>query len=165
MSISLLNIINEEVENFNQSEYLKWKRNNVTVRGISELGKENGGMGKYGSGLYTVPLSNKQMARQYGKIYFVVNAKPKNPKVVDDVNRAEMFLQNLINDWCKKNNLDYDPNEFYKNTNIKDEMLRLGYDGLLIKGREMVNYSPDENDIRYYENENQLIQYYENMIL
>jgi hypothetical protein len=39
------------------------------------------------------------------------------------------------------------------------EMIKLGYDGLIIKGREMVNYKPSE-DVRYFEDENQLEMYY-----
>ena len=149
------------IENERRQDYLKWKRKNVTLRGISELGKENGGMGKYGSGLYTASLGNKQMAKEYGKVYFVLNAIPKTPKVVDDTNRAEMFMQDIINNWCKARGMSYNSNKFYDETNVRDEMLKLGYDGLIIKGREMVNYTPPE-DIRYYENEEQLEMYYYN---
>jgi hypothetical protein len=42
---------------------------------------------------------------------------------------------------------------------MEDEMLKLGYDGLIIKGREMVNYTP--KDIKYFKNENDLQRYYE----
>lgn len=42
-------------------------------------------------------------------------------------------------------------------------MLDLGYDGLVIKGREMVNYKP--KDVLYFENEDQLKKYYENNIM
>ena len=55
------------------------KRDNVTVRGIKEIGKHNGVFGSYGEGLYTAPLSNAKYARGYGKLYFVVGAKPKHP--------------------------------------------------------------------------------------
>jgi len=44
--------------------------------------------GSFGKGLYTVPLSNKSMAKQYGKVYFVVFAKPLKPKIVSTVNHA-----------------------------------------------------------------------------
>jgi hypothetical protein len=47
-------------------------------------------------------------------------------------------------------------------TTIKDEMLKLGYDGIEIKGREMVNYTPE--DIMFFQNERQLIMYYENQV-
>lgn len=33
-------------------------------------------------------------------------------------------------------------------------MLKLGYDGIIIKGREMVNYKP--KDILYFKNEDEL---------
>jgi hypothetical protein len=42
-------------------------------------------------------------------------------------------------------------------------MMRLGYDGLVIQGREMVNYDPPE-DVLYFETENELIGYYEDVI-
>jgi hypothetical protein len=42
-------------------------------------------------------------------------------------------------------------------------MKNIGYDGLVIKGREMVNYSPPDN-VKYFNNENQLIQYYEDFV-
>ena len=150
------------IENENRQDYLKWKRKNVTLRGIGgELGEENKGMANYGSGLYTAFLGNKEMAREYGKVYFVLNAIPKNPKIVYSVNGAEMFIQDTINNWCKKRGMSYNSNKFYDETNIKDEMLSLGYDGLVIKGREMVNYTPPEN-VMYFENEEQLEMYYYN---
>lgn len=142
------------------SEYKKWKKNNVMVRGISSdstLDVANGSGARFGSGLYMAPLSNKVMAKNYGTVYFVVNGKPKNPKVFKDANLAEIWIQqNLIfNKW--KNS-----REFEANTSIKDEMLKLGYDGIEIKGRETVNFTPE--DVRYYSNENQLIQHYEHYV-
>jgi hypothetical protein len=38
------------------------------------------------------------------------------------------------------------------------EMLKLGFDGLIIKGREMVHYNP--KDILYFKTEEELINYY-----
>jgi hypothetical protein len=146
--------LNESVE-----EYSKWKRKNVSLRGIKELGKTNEVYGSFGKGLYTVPLSNKAMAKQYGDVYFVVNAIPQKPKIVDSLNNAEILRQKLVNDFCKKNNKDYDTRFFEANTTMEDEMLNLGYDGLIIKGREMVNYSP--NNIKYFKTENELQRYYE----
>jgi hypothetical protein len=141
--------------------YSKWKRKNVTLRGIKELGKENEVYGSYGKGLYTVPLSNKGMAKQYGDVYFIVNAIPKTPKVVDSLNNAEIFRQNLVNNFCKKHGKNYSLTFFEENTSIKDEMLKLGYDGLIIKGREMVNYTPQ--DIKYFKTEYELERYYESL--
>jgi hypothetical protein len=146
--------INETIE-----EYSKWKRKNVTLRGIKELGKPNEVYGSFGKGLYTVPLSNKSMARQYGDIYFIVNAIPKNPKVVQNLNDAEILRYKLIDKYCKENNVNYSLSFFENNTSMENEMIKLGYDGLIIKGREMVNYKP--NDIKYFRTENELQRYYE----
>ena len=147
--------------NESNEEYSKWKRNNVTLRGIKELGKANEVYGSFGKGLYTVPLSNKSMARQYGDIYFIVNAIPKNPKVVQTLNDAEIFRYKLIDKYCKDNNVDYSLSFFEKNTSMDIEMIKLGYDGFVIKGREMVKYKP--NDIKYFKTENELIEYYNNL--
>jgi len=161
MNYNLLSIINEEIEKFDRSEYLRWKRKNITLRGIKNYGEENNVYGSWGKGLYTVPLSNKSMAKEYGNIYFVIGAIPQKPKIVQSVNAAEMLRQDLINKFCKENNVKYDPSYFEKNTSIEEQMIKQGYDGIIIKGREMVNFTPDNDEIRYFSNENQLIQYYE----
>jgi len=163
----IVSIINEEIQDFNRSEYLKWKRQNVTIRGVQELGKENNGMASFGQGLYTAALSNRELARKYGKVYFVVGAIPKHPKVVNTWNDAEIFIQNVVMRYGKEKGInDYfdAKKDFDSKTNVRDEMLRIGYDGLVIRGREMVNYTPNEDQIRYFENENQLIQYYEDFV-
>jgi hypothetical protein len=139
--------------------FLAWKRKNVTLRGIKEIGKYNGVYGSFGNGLYTVPLSNKSMAKQYGKVYFVVNAIPTKPKIVQTLNDAEIYRQKLIDNYCKDHNKEYSESYFKTNTTIEDEMIKLGYDGLIIKGREMVNYNPQ--NILYFETENELKRYYE----
>ena len=170
MNNNLIYIINEVISNFNQNEYLKWKRKNVTIRGIREVGEENGGSAMLGRGLYTAFLSNKDLAKQYGKIYFVVGAIPKKPKIFNTLNEWEIWSYNtLIYNYLKNNNLlddkKYgDKRIFFNQTTIEDEMQKLGYDGVVIKGREIVNYTPDENNIRYFEYEHQLIQYYEIVI-
>jgi len=41
-------------------------------------------------------------------------------------------------------------------------MLNIGYDGLIIKGREMVNYIP--KDIKYFKNETELQLYYKTLL-
>jgi len=140
-------------------EYSTWKRKNVTLRGIKELGKDNEVYGSFGKGLYTAPLSNKAMAKQYGELYFVVNGIPKKPKIVDSLNNAELLRQTLINNYCKKNNVKYSSSFFDKNTTMDVEMINNGFDGLIIKGREIVNYKPE--NIKYYKTENELIRYYE----
>lgn len=154
---SLIVALNEATDN-----YLSWKRNNVTCRGIKEVGNDNGVHGSFGKGLYTTPLSNKAMAKQYGTLHFVVNAIPKNPKVVNSLNDAEMLRQRLVNDFCKKNGVDYDMRFFEQNTSIEKEMLNLGFDGLIIKGREMVNYAP--SNVVYFKDEMQLKNYYNTVI-
>ena len=68
----------------------------------------------------------------------------------------------LVNDFCKAHGKNYRLSFFEENTTMEKEMLALGYDGLIIKGREMVNYSPQ--DIKYFENENMLGSYYESTI-
>lgn len=145
------NLINE-----NTDYYKKWKKANVMLRGIStsELDGFNGAVARFGDGLYMAHLGNKSMAKGYGKVYFVVNGLPKNPKIFSNVNQAEIWIQREIKYKKYKNIRD-----FNEHTSIKDEMIKLGYDGLEIKGREVVNYTP--KDVKYFSNENQLIQYYE----
>lgn len=145
--------LNETIEH-----YSLWKRRNVTLRGIKELGKDNNVYGSFGRGLYTVPLSNKSMAKEYGEVYFVVNAVPKNPKVVQTLNDAEIFRYNLINKFCEENSREYRISFFEEKTTLEDEMIKLGYDGLIIKGREMVNYKPE--NIKYFRTENELKEFY-----
>ena len=142
--INISRIIREEFNNFNRGEYLSWKRKNVTLRGIKELGYDNGVFGSFGKGLYTTPLSNRSMAKGYGKVYFVVNGKPIKPKVVNNLNEAEIWRYNLIYNFCKENGEEYSLRYFEDNTSIEKEMLDLGYDGLVINGREMVNYKPKD---------------------
>lgn len=148
-------------EDFDRRAFLKWKRDNVTYRGIKELGKYNEVYGSFGKGLYTAPLSNKSMAKSYGKLYYVVGGKPENPMVVSDLNRAEILRQTLVTDFCKEHGKGYDTSFFEQNTSMDKELMKKGYDGLIIKGREMVNYKPDEDKIRYFETDNQLEMYYE----
>lgn len=158
----ILSEIKYTIKEDDRKEYLNWKRKNVTLRGINDSTDENGyngGGASFGSGLYTAFLSNKSLAKGYGKVYFVLNAIPKHPKIVDTWNNAEIFTQNVVNNWCKKNGLSYEPNEFYKKTNLRDEMISLGYDGLIIKGREMVNYTPPDNVV-YFKSEAQLYNYF-----
>lgn len=160
MKIETLKLIIENV--INDTNYKKWKKNNVTYRGIKNLNSDNGVFGSFGKGLYTVPLSNKSMAKQYGDLYYVVNSYPKNPKVVQSLNNAELVRQDLIYTYCKINGVEYSANYFNNNTSMEAEMIKLGYDGLIIKGREIVNYTP--SNIMYFKTEDDLINYYENKI-
>lgn len=157
---------NIETNGYNHYEYLSWKRKNVTLRGITEVGEENNGGAMLGDGLYSAYLSNRELARKYGKVYYLVNAKPKNPKKFNTLNECEVWLHNMYINTLEKNNIEYDRlsanDTFFKFTNIKDEMLKLGYDGIDIKGREMVNYTP--KDVLYFSTEQQLKNYYLTLI-
>lgn len=142
------------------ADYKKWKRDNVTYRGISEdsVDGENGGMAMLGQGLYSVPASNKAMARKYGKLVMLVNAKPKNPKIFNTLNDWEIWFQyNVVFPISKAKGKDY-PDGRDVNS-ISEEMMKRGYDGVVIKGREIVNYKPE--DVRYYYNERQLEMHYD----
>jgi hypothetical protein len=168
---NIVDIIKEEitnvmVEDYNHANYLRWKRQNVTIRGIQELGKENNGMASFGQGLYTAALGNKELARKYGKVYFVVGAIPKHPKIVNTWNDAEIFVQNVVMQYGKEKGInDYfdAKRDFDVKTNVREEMLKLGYDGLVIRGREMVNYTPPDN-VLYFSDEYELINYYRHNI-
>jgi hypothetical protein len=162
-SLNKISGINENLTNESLDDYSKWKRKNVTLRGIKKNDShENDGMAKYGQGLYTAFLGNRSMAREYGDVYFVVNAIPKKPKIVNSVNEAEIFLQELVTNYCKKHNVPRSNYYFSDNTTIAKEMQKLGYDGLIIKGREIVNYKPE--NAKYFKTENELRDYYENLI-
>ena len=155
------NIISEELIKLSP-DFKSWKRKNITLRGIKNFGQDNGIYGSYGKGLYTVPLSNKPMAKSYGKVYYVLNAIPKNPKIVYNLNDAEIFKQKLVAKFCNDNNVDYSFNYFEKYTSMDIEMIKLGFDGLIIKGREMVNYKPQ--NILYFENDLELENYYNTFV-
>lgn len=148
---------------FNQKEYLRWKRKNVTFRGMAQKGVENGVSARFGDGLYQSYLSNKSFARTYGTVYFVVNGRGKNPKVVQSPNAAEIFIQNIQMKYCKEHNLER-LSYFYDHTTVKGEMLKLGFDSLDISGCEIVNYTPDMNKIKYFRTEEELKDYYQNTV-
>jgi hypothetical protein len=158
----------KEPENIDEADasrkdYLSWKRKNVTLRGISNVGGDNGGFASYGQGLYSAFLGNREMAKQYGNVYFLVNAIPKHPKILNSVNDAEIFLQQVVTNYCKEHGVPRS-NQFFSNeTTVADEMQRLGYDGLVIRGREMVNYAPPKNVV-YFKTEDELERYYDVVI-
>lgn len=154
--MKLKQILNE----FDDHAYKKWKRDNVTYRGVNQdvQGSRSSILGK---GLYTAPSSNKSFAKSYGQLHFVVNAIPKKPKVFNDLNSWEIwFYNNLVAKFSD------DPNypeirEFNKKTTIENEMKKLGFDGVIIKGREMVSYDPE--DVRMFKSETELRSYYESI--
>ncbi len=136
-------------------DYKSWKRKNVTYRGMGEVGVENGGSAILGAGLYSAALSNKSMAKGYGELYFAVNARPKNPLKFKTLNQWEIFLGNtLVRDAGYKSKRD-----FNAATDIKTEVEKLGYDGVEILGREIVNYKPE--DVRYFKTEQEVQNYFE----
>lgn len=137
-------------------EYLSWKRKNVSIRGIAKFGELNKGGASMGEGLYTACLSNKEMARKYGKVYFVVNARPKKPLKFRNFWQWEIYLQNLM--IKVTGDQFYKVKDFYDKTTIKDEIQKLGYDGIEIVGREYVIYDP--KDILYFDNEKELEEYF-----
>lgn len=145
-----------------RSEYLKWKRKNVTIRGVKKLGEENSAGAMLGDGLYTAFLSNKSLAKEYGKVYFVVGAIPKNPKVFSSLNNWEIWFYNtLVYQFSKEQGKERpDKRDFNSKTTIQTEMMKLGYDGVVITGREMVNYTPNVDEIKYFETDSELEDYY-----
>lgn len=150
-------------EVYKDREYLKWKRKNITLRGVKEIGVENNAGAMLGRGLYTAFLSNKSLAKEYGSVYFVLGAIPKNPKVFNTLNDWEIWFYNtLVYQYSKENGKEYpDKRDFNAKTTIEDEMIKLGYDGIVIKGREIVNFKPIEDEIFYFRTENELKQFYE----
>ena len=157
----ILKSINEFNSTFNKTEYLSWKRKNVTIRGMKDSSQPNNAGNMLGKGLYTTFLSNKSMTKQYGDTYFVVNAYPKKPKVFNTLNEWEIWFQNnLVFKYSKKLGKEYpDIRDFNNSTSIEEEMMNLGYDGIIIKGREIVNFKPSD-DVKYYKTENELINHY-----
>lgn len=154
-NIEYSEIIEEKSE---LADYFKWKRKNVTYRGVrEETDKPNStASGILGRGLYTTPNSNKSMSKEYGDLYFVINGRPKNPKIFDSINKWEIwFQQNLLSKY------NFDLKDFNKNTTIENELLSLGYDGAEISGREIVNYKPE--NVKYFKTENEVKNYFESL--
>ena len=164
--MNLRSVIRETLsEEYSHSNYLKWKRKNVTIRGAKEQGEENNAGAMLGRGLYTAALSNKELAKQYGKVFFVVNAIPKNPKVFNTLNDWEIWFYNtLVFNYSKAKGKEFpDKRDFNASTTIEAELIKMGYDGIVIKGREMVNFKPSE-EVRYFSDEYDLKRYYTNTI-
>lgn len=164
--LAIKNILSENFEvsrNKTIEEYSKWKRKNVTLRGMKQTGVDNGVVGSWGKGYYTVPLSNRAMAKQYGDVYFIVNAIPQKPKIVNSVNDAEILRYELIEKFCKDNGLEKHHFPFYyeNGRSMEKDLLEMGYDGFVIKGREMVHYKPE--NIKVFKTEIGLKEYYESL--
>ncbi len=144
--------------------YRKWRKANVSYRGTkadSPLDGVNEYDGVMGKGLYTTPLSNKSMAKGYGTMYIMVGAIPKKPLMMRSINDWEIWSQKMM---AKANGDPSGPanqNKFFKNHTIEDEVQKLGYDGVIITGREMVLYDPDNHDIRFFKTESEVEDWYE----
>lgn len=148
-----------EASDPDRKEYLRWKKANVSLRGLSNgVGKENGGMARMGSGLYTAALSNAKMARGFGKLHYVVNGVPRKPKVLWDMNAWEVFRYNELVKPKYKDTRDFDDH-----TDIATEMLARGFDGVVVSGREMVNYAPPD-DVMYFTDEQGVRDYWERAV-
>jgi pentatricopeptide repeat protein len=159
-----IKFINENL-NESRSEFLAWKRKNVTIRGMKEVGKYNNGGAMLGDGLYTAALSNKDLAKKYGNVYFVVNAKPKHPKIFNTLNDWEIWEYNtMIYNYCREHDVEPSKRTFLEMTSIKDELMKLGYDGVVIKGREIVNFTPGD-DVMYFKTESELENYYNYVVI
>jgi hypothetical protein len=114
-------------------------------RGIGEnLYHENDMALSYGKGLYTAALSYKPLAKQYGTVYAVVGGVPKKPKQFQNLNSSQIFRQHYGDDAEV----------------MKKALIEEGYDGLEIKGREMVNYNPPK-DLKFFKTEKQLKDYFD----
>lgn len=133
---------------YTRKEYLKWKRQNVTLRGVKDRHQTNGVYPSFGSGLYTAHLSNRAMAKQYGKVYFVMGARPSNPYKFQYLGNVKQFRHEHGGGDGEK---------------MREYLLANGFDGIEIPGREMVNYTPPD-DIRMFETERELEAFYRDYI-
>ena len=162
--VDLSLLIKEALDEFDRRVYLAWKRKNVSFRGIREHGQENGAGATLGRGLYTAALSNKSMSREFGEVFFVVNAVPKRPKIFDSPNQWEIwFYHELVRKFQSPEDRFPDKNNFFRHTTIEDEMRKMGFDGIIIKGREMVNFDPPPN-VEYFRDEEQVRSYWRSKV-
>lgn len=142
--------------------YRKWRKSHVSYRGSKEenpldgIDEYDGVMGK---GLYTTALSNKSMAKGYGTRWIMVNAIPQKPLVFKSINGWEIWLQKLMMDVLNSDTPNQ--NKFFEKTTIEDEVKKLGYDGVIITGREMVLYDPNDKDVRFFKTEREVEDWYE----
>lgn len=159
-----------------EADYRKWRRENVTYRGYSGYSplrpnSDETGMifTKFGAGLYSTPISNKSLIKSYGgKTAILVGAKPKKPLVFNSLNEAEIWVQQLMLKVIGVKSVEEWPDNFEEQfrakTTIEDEVKKLGYDGIIVKGREMVLYDPQDKDVRWFEDERQLETYYDTLV-
>ena len=125
----------------------------MTIRGI---GKNYGGE-MLGRGLYSAFLSNRDLAKQYGDVVFVLGGYPDHPLVFGGLNEWEIWSQRLKIKFSKEGGHDY--RDYSKYRDLTEDIMALGYDGVVIKGREMVNYVP--KNVMFFDNEFELEKFYE----
>jgi hypothetical protein len=131
-----------------RKEFLRWKRKHVSLRGLTNPPDvENGGMARFGQGIYSAALSYKSLARKYGKVFFVVNARPLKPRKFKTCNDLEIYLQSIPYDDIPKFCIEH------------------GYDGWEVTGREYIRFNPDGKgsmveNVLYFQNEEALYNYW-----
>jgi len=157
-------VLNEAMD----PNYRKWRKNNVSYRGSRKDDPLDGideYDGKFGKGLYSTPSSNKTMTKDYGTRFILVGAVPSNPLKFRNVNEAEIWLQQMmirVMKERKKGEDDIDSlRNFHKYSSIEKEVTKLGYDGIMIVGREMVLFNPKERDVKVFKTEKQLEMWYD----
>jgi len=101
------------------------------------------------------------MAKQYGTVRFVVNGRPKNPIRFTNMHHALLFIQDELHTKYTDDGISSPRNFHEKGKTIKGELMDMGYDGLEIKGKEYVNYNPNEKDLYVCDDIKQLIRYWE----
>lgn len=162
-----LRTVSQAINEAMSPEFKKWRKANVTYRGTSDehpwpLDGIDEYEGKFGKGLYTTPLSNKAMTKDYGKTWLIVGAIPNNPLKFRNINDAEIWLQQYAIKNGKKGEDDIDKlRNFWKKTSIEKEIIKLGHDGIEISGREMVLFNPNKDKLRAFETEKQLEMWYD----
>ena len=149
---------------FDKKEFSKWKRKYVTYRGVVNDPydtPENNRGAMLGKGLYTT--KDKSSAKEYGTVYFVLGGVPQNPVVAHTLMDWENWLDNNFYTKFPNEKGETGFRAFdHQGKELHEELMNLGYDGVVIKGREMVHYNPE--DVRYFFNSRQLEQYYETLI-
>lgn len=138
-----------------RNEFLSWKRKNITIRGINNDSEGDGG-GSLGLGLYTAFLSNRKLAKEFGQVVYVLNGIPKNPIIFNSLNEWEVYI---YKEFYSKYPTRY---EFNAKSSYNKELTERGYDGVIIKGREMVNYNPE--NIIYFYSDTQLENYFYDVV-
>lgn len=126
------------------ADFNKWWRRHVSYRGMNgESGSRGAALGE---GLYSAALSNKSMAKEYGEVFFAVNARPIKPVKFNTLNRWEIWIQGR------------QQIEKYKGVSIRQIVIAEGYDGVEITGREYCCYNPE--NVRYFKTKEHVKHYY-----